>query len=84
MSVKEKIDENEPVSDGVPALKAHIEQLQSELANTKSEVEFAQIEKAKLHRETELAQQTISGLQMQVSTLVKQVEASQKELTDTK
>eukprot|EP00746_Dinoflagellata_sp_MGD_P125441 gnl/MRDRNA2_/MRDRNA2_60197_c0_seq1.p1 gnl/MRDRNA2_/MRDRNA2_60197_c0~~gnl/MRDRNA2_/MRDRNA2_60197_c0_seq1.p1 ORF type:complete len:523 (+),score=141.40 gnl/MRDRNA2_/MRDRNA2_60197_c0_seq1:203-1570(+) len=78
-SIKEKYE-----GDDLIELKAQVQQLQTELSNAKSEVEFAAAEKKKLEEENELASQTIAGLNQQVNTLVGQFGTTQKELAATK
>lgn len=59
-----------------------VEQLQAQLASSKSDCEELQALQRSEMQKNDLAQQTISGLQMQVSSLVEKMDSSQRDLTD--
>lgn len=89
ISVKEQLSTPAGASGAVDdeqviSLKSLIEQLQLELSNTRSELEFAKAETNNLQKSNENAQQTITSLQQQVNAVIGQVDSSRKELTDTK
>jgi len=87
MSVKEQL--SAPPADTadaeqVTSLKNIIEQLQLELSNTRSELEFSRAENTNLQKHNENGQQAIKSLQEQVAAIVGQVDSSRRELNDTK
>merc|ERR1719265_2798515 len=88
MSAKDQFDppEGEESSNGaqVAALKNLVEQLQVQLSNTKSELEFSKAETSNLQKQNEASQQAITSLQKQVEAVVGQVGEKQKDFAELK
>jgi chromosome segregation ATPase len=88
MSAKDQFDppEGEETNHGaqIASLKNLVEQLQLELSNTRSELEFSKAESNNLQKQNEASQTAITSLQKQVEAVVGQVEGKHKELADQK
>merc|ERR1719181_21080 len=87
MSAKDQFDPPEGEESNVAqvaALKNLVEQLQLQLSNTKSELEFSKAETSNLQKQNEASQQAIISLQKQVEAVVGQVGEKQKDFAELK
>merc|ERR1719265_1488725 len=88
MSAKDQFDPplGEEPNNGaqVAALKNLVEQLQVQLSNTKSELEFSKAETSNLQKQNEASQQAITSLQKQVEAVVGQVVRNRRTLSNSR